>query len=215
MGASLRMARERQPLALAAGQAQAAVADLGGVAVALGEDELVRRGSARGRHDLFRARAEAPERNVRSDRVVEQGHLLADDRDGAAQRGERDLAQVLAVDEDAAGRDVEEPRHEVDDGRLARSRAADERHRLAARDLEIEVRDRRRAAVFRIGEGDVLEADGAGGDGERARAGAVDDARLLVEEGIDALRRRALLHLARQVAERADRLPSAARSRTP
>ena len=39
------------------------------------------------------------------------------------------------------------------------------------------------------------------------RAGAVDDARLLVEEGINALRGgEPLLHLARQVAERADRL---------
>ncbi len=65
---------ERQALALAARQPQAAVADHGVVALRLGDDELVRGGRLGGGDDLRVAGAEPAERDVGADGVVEQRH---------------------------------------------------------------------------------------------------------------------------------------------
>ena len=95
-------ARERQALALAARKPQAAVADLGVVALRLRHDEVVG-GGRLGRGTIAACGApRRPSAMLARDGVVEQRHVLADDGDGAAQRGERDVADVLAVDGDAA-----------------------------------------------------------------------------------------------------------------
>ena len=50
--------------------------------------------------DIPRARAEAAEGDVSLDRIVEERDVLADDRHVVAQRGERHVSDILAVDED-------------------------------------------------------------------------------------------------------------------
>ena len=69
-------------------------------------------------------------RDVGGDRVVEQHRLLRHERDLLAQRPQRHVADVDAVDEDRALRDVVEPRNQIDERRLARAAQADERDDL-------------------------------------------------------------------------------------
>ncbi len=88
-------------------------------------------GGARGGGDVILDRAGPAVGDVGAHRVVEQADLLADQRDGAAQAGERDAANVLPVDGEASGRDIVEPWDQIEHGRLSRARRADQRHGLA------------------------------------------------------------------------------------
>ena len=142
-------------------QPQAAVADHRVVALRLRHDELVRGGGLGGGDDLLVVGVEATQRDVGADGVVEQRHLLADDGDRLPETGDRHLAQVLAVDEDAPGIHVEQPRHQVDHGRLAGAGAADQRHRLAAGYRQRQALHGLRAVRGGIGKADVVEDDGA------------------------------------------------------
>ena len=79
----------------------------------------MRRGGFCSFDDIPRARSEAAERDISLDRIIEKRDVLADDRNVIAQRGERYVSDILAVDQDLALRDIEEPGHEVDDRRFA------------------------------------------------------------------------------------------------
>ena len=70
----------------------------------------MRRRRLGGGDDVAFAGAEAPEGDVGADRVVEQRDVLADDRDRVAQRGERHVPHVLAVDDDRALRSTSKSR---------------------------------------------------------------------------------------------------------
>ena len=72
----------------------------------------------------------APYAMLLRDRVVEQHGLLRHDADLPPQRRQRHVADVDAVDQDAAGADVVEPRQQVDERRLAGAAPADDRHHL-------------------------------------------------------------------------------------
>ena len=91
-------ARNRQPLALAARQPLAALADRRLVAVGLRGDEVVRVGGAGRGLDLLRGGARRAVGDVAGDGVVEQHRLLRHDADLRAQRRQRHLADVAAVD---------------------------------------------------------------------------------------------------------------------
>ncbi len=200
-------ARKREALALAARQLQSAIADDGVVAVGLIHDEIVGRRGARGSNDLGVGRAEPPERDVGADRVVEEGDVLTDHRDSAAQARDGHLADVLPIDEDAAAIDIEQARHKVDQRRLAGARTPDEGDDAAAGNGEIDVVERAAGIRSVVAEAHVFETHIALGDDQRQGAGGIDDARLLVEQVIDALGgREAFLDARRNVAERANRL---------
>ena len=95
---------DRHALALAAGQARAAVADDRVVAVGQRADEVVRVGRpGRGDH-LGLGRVEAPVQDVLADRAAEQRRLLRDETDLPAQARDGDVAHVEAVDADASRR---------------------------------------------------------------------------------------------------------------
>ena len=79
-----------------------------------------------GRLDLGAARVAAAEADVLGHGAGQQHRILAHHRDLVAQAGERQRADVVAVDQDAPRRRVVEPRQQVEDRRLARARAADE-----------------------------------------------------------------------------------------
>ncbi len=134
-------ARDRDALALAARERDAALADHRVVALRQPLDELVRLRE--------RAPPARPPRRVsvgRGRRAMfsrtrrgEEERILRDDADLAAERGERHVADVDAVERHASARDVVEARHERGERRLARAGVADQRDRRAGRDVEIEV----------------------------------------------------------------------------
>ena len=108
-------------------------------------------------HDVLVGRAQPPIGDVFANGRSEQEHVLLHDADLAAQRGLRHVADVDAVDGDAAGRHVVEARQQRADRRLAGSRSADEGHSLSGRDLQVEAFEDH--ALIRIAEADVLVDD--------------------------------------------------------
>ena len=125
--------------------------------------------------------------DVVADGVVEEHGVLRHDADGAAHAVLRHVAQVLAVDGDAAtavagGRrvhvveTVEQPRQRA----LARTGRPDHRDRLPARDLETHVVQDRPVRVVR--EVHRLEAHGGVFDRQRLRTGPVGDLALALHQ---------------------------------
>ena len=112
-------------LLLAARQFQAALADFGLVALGRAPDEAVDLRLARRLLDLGVARIPAAVADVVADGVVEQHGILRHHADGGAQRSLRHIADVLAVDQDAAAADVVEAKQQPRDRRLAGAGRAD------------------------------------------------------------------------------------------
>ena len=123
--------------------------------------------------------------DVRLDRVVEEHDVLAHQRDVGAQRRERELLDVDAVDADASVVRQVEARHEARDRRLAAIRGADEGDRVAGRHLEADA-TQGVARPRRVAEADRFEGDVAGEPTGLARARVA--LRLLVDQGEDVLR---------------------------
>ena len=132
-------ARQRDALALTTRERESLFADDRVVAVREPHDEFVRFGRARRGFDLGRRRVGSRERDVGADRVGEEERVLEHDADAAAQRLQRDVAHVGAVDRHAPLVHVVEARQQQADGRLARARGAHERDRLARFDRQREV----------------------------------------------------------------------------
>src|SRR6202022_3152965 len=95
---------------------------------------------------------------VVADGGMEEEGVLEDHADLAAQRLERQVANIVAVKPDGAELRIVETRQQVGDRGLARPGRADERGKLARLDLEGNVRER--GAVTRaVAEGDLIELD--------------------------------------------------------
>ena len=95
-------ARDRDALALAAGQLQAVLADRRVVAEREAHDEVVGVGRFGGGDDLGLARAGRPNAMFSRIDAAEQKHVLSDIGDLPAQRRARHRRDVLAVDGDRA-----------------------------------------------------------------------------------------------------------------
>ena len=166
--------RQRHALTLAARELHAPFADQRLVAARQAFDEVMCVGELRRGDDLLHRGARTGIGDVLGERAVEQDRLLLHDRDLAAQRGLRDMGDVLTVDQDPALVHVVEPLDQLDEGRLAGSRMPHEADLLARRDRDVEVAIERRV-VTRIVEGHVVEADLAGADLHRNGIGLVLD----------------------------------------
>src|SRR5262249_25510853 len=118
-------AGDRDTLALAARERDAALADHGVVALRQALDELVRLRGPRSLLHLVLRELTATERDVVADGGAEEERILRDHADLASQRRERDVADVHAVDHDAPSEDVVEARHERRERRLAGAGVAD------------------------------------------------------------------------------------------
>ena len=134
-------------------------------------------------------RVRAPEGEVVEDRPREQERLLRHDPELRAQRARLDVAQVVAVDQDPPLGRVVEARGELRERRLARARRADQRDRLAGRDVQVDVRQGGLGAR-RVGERDVVERELAAQPRQRERARPVAQVGLLVEQLEDLVERR-------------------------
>ena len=127
-------------LFLPAGEGDAALADAGVVASGSCQDEFVRLGGCGSLDDLLIGGAGAAEGDVFADGSGEEGRLLEDDADLAAQGLQGGAADVDAVDQDAAGGRVVEAREQVDDGGFAGAGGAEQGDHLAGLDVEVDIR---------------------------------------------------------------------------
>src|SRR5262249_16349760 len=125
---------------------------------------------------------------VLADGAAEQEPLLRDDPHLRAQRMRRNLAQVVAVDQDVSFGRVIEPRDELRERRLARAGFADKRDRLPWRDRQVYVAER--VLPVAIPERHVVELDRAADRAELSRVRRIDELRLLVEQLEDLVERR-------------------------
>ena len=128
-------AGERQALLLAARERDAALADDGVVAVRegveVGGDAGDLRGPADDRVDGGIVGDVEAEGDVVADRGREQERILRHEADGAAQLGERQRADVAAVEQHGAVADVEQARQQLHERALAGAGAADDGELLA------------------------------------------------------------------------------------
>ena len=74
--------------------------------------------------------------DVGRDGIAEEIGFLEDECDLRAQAGEGEVANVDAVDQDAAGAGVVEAGEKIDEGGLAGAGRSDDRDEAAARDIE-------------------------------------------------------------------------------
>ena len=195
--------RYRDALPLAAAECEPALPDDGLVALGERRDEVVGLRGPRRRAHLLVGRLGLAEADVLGNRRTEQERVLVHDADVAAQVGELQVAHVLAVDEHRAAAGVVEARHEVGERGLAAPRVADERDRLAGRDLEAHASQYRPVDVA---EPDVVEGDRARGACDLDSAGGSVLRRREPERVPQGLRIRLLSHLERRVQHLIDAL---------
>ena len=151
-------------LALAAGEFDAAFADMGvkaGAVVPVFKlfDEGGRLGLIGGGADFGFGGPGAAVADVVADRPVQQRGILGYHGDLGAQAFLGDAGDVLAVDYDAAGFGAVEAEQQVDQGGFAGAGMADQADALARCDVEVEVVQD--TACRTVAEADVVEADGA------------------------------------------------------
>ncbi len=171
-------------LALAAGEGQALLADLGVVPGGQGPHEPVGLGGAGGGLDLLVGGARVPVGDVGADGVGEEEGVLGDEADRAAQGRVGQLADVVSADAHGAAVGVVEARHQQRDGGLPAAGGADDGDGLALRHGEREpVEDGPLGVVAEV---DVLELDGGGRVGGQFTA-ALRDRGFGVDELEDAL----------------------------
>ena len=120
--------------------------------------------------DLFLGRFRAAVGDVVADGADEQEDVLLDDADVPAQRIERHVADVHAVDRDAPARDVVEARDEVHDGGLAAAGGPSRAMTLPGFGIDVDAGEDGAQVV--VAEGNVFEADVAFDVLERARVRA-------------------------------------------
>ena len=150
---------QREALALAAGEAHAALAHRGIEPLGQRLDEAPRLGGP-GRLDHLRlVGLRLPVGDVVAHRALEQVDVLADQADGAAQRGEAHRIDRLAVDTYAPGVRVVEAQQQLDQGRLAGAGGAHQGQGMARRHLEADVLHA--PSALRVTEAHAREADRA------------------------------------------------------
>ncbi len=196
-------AGEREPLPLTAGQRQALLADPGVEPERQVVDELGLRNLERLDHVVL-GDAGPAEGEVLAHACREQRGVLERGRHRVPQLIERQVAHVDTADEDATAGDVVQPGHERGQRGLAAADCADQRHRLAGLDVQVDAAQHLGGRVVVV-EPDVVEHQRGSGLGGHRVVG-VEDGRLRVEHLEDADGGRArLLGEGEQPAEADDR----------
>ena len=172
-------------LALAAGELDAPVADVGVVAFFLLADEVVGARDARGGFDFFTGGVLFAEGDVVEEGVVEEDRVLVHISHQGAQVAQAHVADVGAVEGDAARRGFEEAGDEVHEGGFAGAARAHDGDGLALRDFELDVVEDLAAAF--VAEAHALEADALAEAVERFGIFRFADGVLRLEDGVDAL----------------------------
>ncbi len=143
-------ARNRQALSLAAGEAQAELADFRVVALGEFRDEVVGGSRPRRRLDFRVAGVPPAVSDVLANRDVEEEGFLGHDGDPVEKGVARVVPEVDAVDLDRAPGGVVEAQEQVDQGRLSRAGPPDDRHDLAGRYLQVDAGEDRAGSVVEM-----------------------------------------------------------------
>ena len=167
-------AGNRQTLLLPAAQLDAALTDVGVVAVLQRTDKGVGPGQAGSLLNFGAGRAGAAIGDVLRHRAAEQVNVLLHDADGPAQAVQRHAAHVLAVNQDLAARHIIEAGDQVAQRRLAAAGRPDERDILARADVQINVAQDL-VVVVGVLKADVVKVDAAVLHDQRLRVGGVGD----------------------------------------
>ncbi len=146
----------------------------------------MRLGGTGGGLDHFGCRVVMAERNVVCGSRGENRYILRHQRHAVAEHSRIGIAHIHPVDQHLARQRIVVAQDEREDRALAGTGRADDGDRLARRNIEGDVVERRQVRALRIGEGDRIECDPARGrNGQRRRGGGGCDRRLLVEEFAD------------------------------
>ena len=137
---------QRYPLAFPTRELDPALTDQGGVALRLANDEVVRIGQLRGTLDLRHRRFRTRVGDVFRQRTMEEQRLLRHQRKLRPQRHLSRPGNLLPVDQDTTVIQVVEPLQQLDEGRLAGARVANQAHAFARLDAQREVAGR--AALY-------------------------------------------------------------------
>ena len=164
-------AGDAQQLLLALGQHAAVLADDGVIAVGQSADEGVGVGGLRGGDHLLVGGVGLAHDDVLPDGAGLQPGVLQHHAVGGAQAVARHVADVAALDADAAGIHVVKAHQQVDDGGLAAAGGADDGDALARLHGQVEVADQLLLRV--VGERHVAALHAALHAGERQRVGPV------------------------------------------
>ena len=118
--------RDRDPLLLAPGKAGASFAQPGVVAERRADDKVVCLRGAGGRDRVQAVGIRPTVDQVVADRAAEQKRLLKHDADVLPQIGRRQVADIHAVEQHAAGVDVIKSADQIDERRLAAAAVTDD-----------------------------------------------------------------------------------------
>ena len=149
--------RDAKTLFLTARQTHAALADDSIVALLHRHDVIMDVGALGGFDDLVLGSVESAIEDVVTDAGVKEVDVLLYDADIAAKRLQRDVVDVLAVDQKNSRLHVVKMRDQMADGGLSAAAGTDQSQSLALLDLEIDVFED--VAVIAIGVGHVAEFD--------------------------------------------------------
>src|SRR3954454_1740825 len=174
-------ARQRDTLPLATGQLDAAFADQRAVTFRQPEDEVMRIGETCRLLDGSHAGARPAIGDVLGQRPVKQDRVLLHNGDLAAQGLLGHPGDILAVNQDAAARNIIEPLHQLGEGGLAGTGAADEPDAFPGADVDRETVIQRRS-VIAVMEAHILEHDPSALHLDHRRVWNVDNADRLVME---------------------------------
>ena len=136
-------ARDADQLALAGGQAAAALAEPGVVARGQSLDEIVRADEFGGGDHPLELAVDGAERDVLGDRAREQLHLLGHHPDLLAQHRRRPQAQIEVVEQDASALGLIQAAQQLGEGALAGAGRPGDAEHLAGRDFQIDALERR------------------------------------------------------------------------
>ena len=151
-------ARDRQSLALTAGQQAAAIAyrriePLRQIGREFHDVSRLRRGG-----DRLRLGVGEAESDIRADRIVKQHDILAHQTQLPAQRGAAVLAYVDTIEQHLARRDIIKTRQQTNERALAAAGLADDGDRAAGRDFETDIAQHL-AVIGAVCESDVAKFD--------------------------------------------------------
>src|SRR5215213_9515245 len=124
------------PLALPSGEGVAPLTYYALVTIFEVHNEVVGVGCFGGLDNLFRGSVQLAIGNVLLDRGAEEDRVLEDDPDLLAQGLELVVLYVSPIDPDGAASGFVQAEDQADEGRLAGSRSADQRHPLAGKDVK-------------------------------------------------------------------------------
>ena len=167
-------AGDGKALLLPARKLDAALTDIGVVAVLQCADKAVGSGQTGGLLDLGAGRTGAAVGDVLRHGAAEQIDILLHHADGLAQAAQCDAAHILPVDQDLAARHIIKAGDQVAERGLAAAGGADQRNILAGADFEI---DMAQDLIVIIGvlKADIAEVDAALPHLQRLRTGKVGD----------------------------------------